>query len=214
MMKLNIAYLLVFTVLWLLPFYLTGAMIKFSNPIYSRLRFQYSAAGLFTHRISSWNQTLFQVRTIGVAEWKTIITSEISPMGAFGFRQRLDRILLDTSGKKTTDQVRLRLAEWVAKEYAQKHPQEGDVVGVRMGYTTWAANTPQMAAPASEWVREPVDMQPTSPFRAYASFSISKGKAVIEHAAVTPKPTVLAKTPEAFYRKKDLSGANALEVER
>lgn len=201
-MKLRLSCLLTFVMLWLVPFYLTGAMLPSPSAIYSRLRFQYSAAGLFTRRITNWNQTLFQVRTQAVSEWKTLETAELSPMGAFGFRQRMDRVFQDTSNKKGVEQVRQRLAEWIGEEYAKKHPNEGEVTGVRMGQTFWASNRPELAQPKGEWVREPEDMEPSTPFKAYASFTITKGKAEVERVvsrATVPAPV---KTPKVFERKK------------
>lgn len=206
MMKIRLVYLLIFMLLWLVPFYLTGAMIQYWNSIYSRLRFQYSAAGLFTRRIPVWNQTLYQVRTAGVAEWKTIDTSEISPMRAFGFRQRLDRIFQDTSNKNGVAGVRERLAAWVAQEYGKRHPNEGAVLGVRVGQTYWATNRKEMTQPAGEWVRDPVDIQPSSPFKAYASFTINEGKAEAERVS---RAAVAAsvRTPKVFERKKEQAPA-------
>lgn len=162
--------------------------------VHSLIAFQYSAAGLFTRRVSSWNQPFFQVQTYVASGWKTIDTSELSPMGAFGFRQRLDRVLLDTSGKKSTDSIRRRLAEWVAREYSKHHPSDGEVTGVRFAQTIWESNRPEMASPSGAWVREPVDMQPSIPFRAYASFTIIKGKAEVERQG-QPVATTPPKTP-------------------
>ncbi len=149
-MRLKIALLMVILIAWLVPFYWAGSMRSVTVPLYPRLAFQYTAAGLFTRRVSSWNQTLIQVQSKGAADWKTIDTAELSPMGAFGFRQRLDRVLLDTQGKQTAKLVQQRLAEWTAREYAKLHANEGEVIGVRMGQTTWASNTPEMAMPAGE----------------------------------------------------------------
>lgn len=209
-MRFHILALMVFA--WLIPFYCVGSMLGLPVRIYSRLAFQYSAAGLFTRRVPFWTQTLIQVQSKGAADWKTIDTSELSPMGAFGFRQRLDRVLQDTIGKNVADVVRQRLAEWVAKEYAKRHPNEGEVIGVRMGQTTWASNTPELATPAGEWVRDPVDLKPPTPFRAYASFTITQGKAVAERTSVKPTAPLAPRTPAVFERKRTEPNATPQEA--
>ncbi len=201
-MKLRLAYFTAFLLLWLVPFYLTGAMLPSPSGIYPRLRFQYSAAGLFTCRITNWNQTLFQIRTTGLTEWKTLDTEEISPMSAFGFRQRIDRIFQDTSNKSNMSQVRQRLAEWIAKTYGRKHPNKGDVMGVRMGQMFWAANRPELAMPKGEWVREPQDMKPSMPYKVYATFTITKGKAEVKRVSRS-NAVPLPKTPKVFERKME-----------
>jgi len=199
-MKFRLLLFALLVVAWLLPFYCVGAMLGLPFRVHSRIAFQYSAAGLFTRRVSSWNQPFFQVRTYVASGWKTIDTSELSPMGAFGFRQRLDRVLLDTSGKKSTAAIRLRLAEWVAREYSKRHPGDGEVIGVRFGQTTWESSCPGMASPSGAWMREPVDVEPSTPFRAYATFNIIKGKAEVERQG-QPAVTAPPKTPKVFERK-------------
>lgn len=205
---------LVLSVFWLVPFYLAGSMLYPPAMVYSRLNFQYTAAGLFTRRIPIWTQTLYQVRTKYLAEWRYIDTAELSPMGAFGFRQRVDRVFQDTSGKPLTEQVRLRLAEWVALEYAKRHPAEGEVTGVRIGQTSWAANRPELAMPRGEWERNPVDLQPSAPFRAQASFTISQGKATPDLTRVVPSRPVPMRTPAVFQRKTKSSNLNPMAPQR
>ncbi|WP_395735911.1 hypothetical protein [Prosthecobacter sp.] len=203
-MKLRLACLGFFVVVWLIPFFVSGAMLgPLPVRVYSRLNFQYTAAGLFTRRVPVWHQTLIQVQSKGAADWKTIDTAELSPMGAFGFRQRVDRVLMDTNSHvKVAPMVRQRLAEWVAKEYAKLHPNEGEVTGVRMGNTIWTTHRPEMANPSGEWVRDPVDIKPSAPFRPYASFTVTQGKAVADRMPPsTPAVTAPAsRTPKTTER--------------
>lgn len=194
---------LFFGLVWLGPFYFTGATIPQPVKITPRLTFQYSAAALFTRRVTNWNQTIFQVKTTVASDWKVIDTAELSPMGAFGYRQRIDRVFLDTSNKKGVEQVRRRLAEWIAKEYARRHLNEGEVTGVRMGQTTWASNRPELASPKGAWAREPKGMEPSQLFKAFASFTLTEGKAEVERitrvSVPLPPP---ARVPKVFERTK------------
>lgn len=177
-------------------------MFRLPINIYSRLSFQYSAAGLFTRRIESWNQTLYQVQTTGHMEWRTIDTAEFSPMGAFGFRQRLDRVFQDTSNKRGMEKLRLRLAEWLAREYTRKHPSEGAVTGVRVGQTYWATDRREMTQPQGAWVREPVNLEPSRPFKPHASFIIRKGAAVEEVASLKTPSSPSQKMLRSSNQKK------------
>ena len=125
-------------------------------------------------------------------------------MSAFGFRKRLDRVFQDTSNKSGMEKVRQRLAEWIAAEYSKRHPNEGEVTGVRMGQTFWASNRPDLAQPKGEWVREPEDMEPSTPFKAFASFTITRGKAEVERVVQAKIPAPVH-TPKVFERKKEPS---------
>jgi hypothetical protein len=49
-------------------------------------------------------------------------------------------------------------------------------------------------------VRDPVDLKPTTPFRAYASYTISQGKAQLERVTTVP---AAARTPAVFQRKTE-----------
>lgn len=145
--------------------------------IYSRLSFQYTAAGLFTLRTPSWAQMLIQVQRKRTLNWTTIDTSGLSPMGAFGWRQRLDRILQETNRPSMAGGVTQRLAVWVAKKYEKQHPDQGEVVGVQFGRTIWESKTPELANPSGRWVPDPPMGKPKVPFRSLATYSIAQGVA-------------------------------------
>jgi hypothetical protein len=187
-----------FTLFWLIPFFLTGSLLGTPLRVYRRLEFQYSSAALFTRRIARWNQPVFQVQTGNAPDWKILNTSELSPMGAFGYRQRLDRILLDTNGKKTADEVRQRLAEWIANTHASKHPVLGAVTAVRMGSYSSPSNSPELAAPSGRWVP---GLQPNSTLNVYATYMIREGKASPVRRDKDTNSVPSTSTPSVFRRK-------------
>jgi hypothetical protein len=193
--------------IWLVPFFWSGLMGRLPINIHPRLSHQYTAAGLFfPKRSEAWSQMLIQVQRKGVVEWKAVNTSELSPMGAFGYRQRLDRILQETNGKSLAEAVRQRLAVWVAERGKLLHPDQGEVMSVRFGAMAWQANTPELAQPAGHWVPDPPANSSTPPFILLSAFSINQGNAlpIAKPAHVKPgatKPT-LNPIPPVFRRNR------------
>lgn len=188
-MKPRLFLLLILTVVWLVPFFWAGWMKRLPFKVYPRLSFQYSAAGLFTQRIETWTQMLIQVQHNGSTDWTTLDTAELSPMGAFGYRQRLDRILQETQGRKVADVVKPRLAAWLAQRYGELHPGQGNVTAVRFAQTLWPANSPELAQPAGHWQPNPPLENTTAQFRELAAYTIANGSArLILPPARAPAP--------------------------
>ncbi len=204
-MNSRLSLLLILLVVWLVPFFYAGLMGQLPVGIYPRLSHQYTAAGLFfLKRSEAWSQMLIQVQRNGMVEWKMLDTSELSPMGAFGYRQRLDRILQETNGKSLAEAVRQRLAVWVAERVKQLHPDQGAVVSVRFGAKVWQANTPELAQPAGHWVPDLPADSPTTPFILLSSFAINQGMAQPIAKPVHVKPSTtkqpVSPIPPVFRR--------------
>lgn len=197
-MKLRLTLLFLLTVWWIVPFFIAGWLGHLPVAIYKRLAFQYTAAGLFTKRAGAWTQMVIQVNHAAPADWKTIDISALSPMGAFGYRQRLDRILQEINGRRqVVDAVKQRLAIWVASTYEGQHPDQGKVVGVRFGQKVWTVNSSELAYPPGHWVPNPPALGPTTTFRPLSSYSIHQGQAwllmgenprPVRESDLTPKP--------------------------
>ncbi len=147
--------LLVFCVTWLLPFFYAGLMGGVPFVVPARLANQYNAAGLFTKRMTHWSQMLIQIRFGKEDEWQTIDTADVCPMGAFGYRQRPDRILQETNGREVGHDVRKRMAQWIAIQFQKTHPEAPPVHEVRFAQTVWPVNTPAMAYPPGHWIPNP-----------------------------------------------------------
>lgn len=116
-----------------------------------------------------------QVASAGKSGWTRIDNSELSPMGAFGYRQRLDRILQETNRRPVSGDVTERLAVWVAAKYREKHPDEREVVAVRFGKTVWESKSAELARPTSRWIPHPLSGNPMIPFKSFATYAIIKG---------------------------------------
>lgn len=192
---------------WLMPFFWAGTFGRLPVSVNTGISHQYSAAGLFfPKRTGTWTQMLIQMQRKSLAEWKTIDTSKLSPMGAFGYRQRLDRILQEMNGKQGTDTVKQRMAVWVTKRYEEQYPDQGEVVAVRFGAMSWQANTPKLAQPAGHWVPDPPANSSAPPFILLSAFAINQGKAqpIAKPAHVKPgatKPS-LNPIPPVFRRNR------------
>lgn len=197
--NLRLALLTFFTVFWLVPFFWTGRMGKLPFRIPQRLLSQYACAGLFTKRTWNWNQPLVQVRHMETGEWETLAMEELSPLGAYGYRQRIDRLLLKTGGSKMRNEIRQRLAAWVSRRYAEAHPERGEVQAVRIAQNVWPVNCVEMAHPEGHWVPNPASLGPNGRFEMLAAFAIRDGKAtpLLPNKGILPSLT----TPSIFARR-------------
>ncbi len=176
---------------WLLPFFWAGWQGRLPLVLPRRLAFQYSAAGLFTKRMSAWTQMHIQLQRRGDEEWRTIDTAEAAPMGAFGYRQRLDRMLQETNGRRVADSVRQRMTRWIVNKHQTMHPEAGEIGAVRFAQSVWPVSTPGMAHPMGAWVPNPQQFPADVRFVSLAVFTIP---------SKTPQPAPM-RTPAAFARK-------------
>jgi hypothetical protein len=165
---------------------------------FSRLSFQYTAAGLFTKRCQAWPQNHIFVRRVVNTQWIPLNMEALSPMGAFGYRQRLDRVLQETEGGKFSESVRRRLAVWIAKRYEKLTPKESAVVAVRFATSVWPTNSPDMAIPSGHWVRNPSVLPAAVSFVTVATYAVDVegAKLVVERQKAQTVPA----TPQVFQR--------------
>ncbi len=173
--------------LWLCPFFYAGWTNNSYFRSWPRLSFQYSAAGLFTHRTDSWTQHLFQVQFAGSANWVTVDTEALSPMGAFGCRQRLDRILFEAHRANVVNSVRLRMANWIVKRGAQLFPSHDRIEGVRVVRTFWKAGSPALAAPEGRWLVAPFEGLPRAQTQVLVTYRVDQGLAVLVKPPKVPR---------------------------
>ena len=193
--------LVAFCALWLLPFFWVGIKQPLPLRLPIRLHTAYACAALFTVRIPAWNQMLIQVRHEPKGPWLTLEMTELSPMRVFGFRQRLDRLLIVTKGRKSNGPLWQRLAEWVAQRHCENHPERGDVVGVRFAENIWQVHCKELLNASSEWHRS-TDADSSARFKILAAFEISKGKAqrTTTHDLSSERSQIV--TPKVFKREK------------
>lgn len=202
-MKIRLLFLALLGVIWLLPFYCVGSMFGLPFKVPSLLYTQYASGGLFTRRVGSWSQMLVQVRSVNGPDWQTIDISRLSPMEVFGYRHRLERVGIVTSKNRTlTERVRLRLAEWVEREHAKRHPEAAEITGVRFVQTSHATNQPEMAVPQGRWQRDTLALEPKPALQVLATFIIQAEKVQVERAVRPAAVPAAPSTPKVFERKR------------
>lgn len=145
-------------VLWLVPFFIAGANWHRPQLLDKITNFQHSAAALFTKRPTSWWQHVIQVQRAGEAQWTTVAASDLSTMSAFGYRTRIDRMLLEVGDKPVAENVKRRLAAWVAHRLGELYPSARKVTMVRYVRTVWPVGTRELAQPAGAWSIPPVEL--------------------------------------------------------
>ena len=175
-----------FIAVWLIPFFVSGWKGRSYFVTLRRLSFQYSAAGLFTKRTDSWTQHLVQVKFgDNSPAWTTLDTAALSPMGAFGYRQRVDRMLFETNRQGLSAEFRKRIADWMIVRCAALFPMHGKIVGVRFVRTIWKAGTPMMANPSDHWISPPFEGLPAEQAQVLATYTVVNGVAQPFAAAPT-----------------------------
>ena len=185
-------------------------MAGWSGRAYSSLpravTFQYNAAGLFTRRSNQWwdHHVELQLRDDQRVE---LAERSVFPMGAFGYRTRLDRILNESSRRPVADTILDHLAVHIAKEIATGNArlrgdsgEEGDsvhdvasdqVVAIRIVRSVWKVGEPELTNPAGAWQPAPVHDLPRSRRRVLGIWRLIGDKAV----RVETEPESTASTP-------------------
>jgi hypothetical protein len=152
----RLSLLMLFSVFWLIPLFWMGAAGRGPIRLPPWLALQYGLSGLFTKRVSTWTQILVQVQRGTSSRWETLKMSEFSPLGAFGYRQRLDRLLQDALIKPpAAASVQVRLASWIAARDAVLHPGAPQVSATRIRKLIWRTGSPELTQPGTHWIPNP-----------------------------------------------------------
>jgi hypothetical protein len=154
-MRSKLIYLISVTGLWLVPFFYTGWLGRPISMLPKSLSFQHSAAGLFTQKTTRWWDQHLEIQKT-TNERLAIDEARSFQMGAFGFRSRLDRILIESNRSPQSAQVRQRLAEHVFKTNAEARTARA----LRLVRSFWTVGLPEMAEAAGEWNPPPVHLLP------------------------------------------------------
>jgi hypothetical protein len=193
----RLALLTVLSLVWLLPFTWVGTKLgRLPFRVPDRLWQQYAAAGLFTLRTSAWSEWRIEVRSAGSSEWRSLDMAEVSPMPASGYRQRMDRILGDTRSKKIAENLRQRLAGWIAQGLKERAGME--ISGVRFLHRSWQTNTPELAFPDGHWNGDGA-LPATTRIALLGTYAIVDGKAAPERAK--PRAPNVVPQPKIFRRE-------------
>src|SRR5262245_53374924 len=119
-------YLVACVFLLLIPFFVAGWTGRTSKLLPKGVTFQHNAAGLFTQKSTVW----WDHHLEGIAGNGTrfeIAERDFFPMGAFGYRSRYDRILIESNRLSQVKELRFRLAEYVAKKWIASGRKDADL---------------------------------------------------------------------------------------
>jgi hypothetical protein len=151
----KIGYLLNGFVIFLIPFFIvgwTGRTLKF---LPRGLAFEHSAAHLFTGKVSIWWEHHLEGERRDGSRFE-IEEREFFPMGASGYRTRLDRILTESNKSRQAVNIRFRLANYVAMRWREKGYDPDDLVKLRLVRSLWKVGTPELANPVGHWDPPPI----------------------------------------------------------
>ena len=185
---------------WLAPFFWSGWKGQVWRWLPSSLTFQHTAAGLFTQRSTRWWEQHLegtvgkgeQAQQVELDEWK------IFPMGAFGYRTRYDRVLIETGRSRHVVAIRQRLAEHVLHRLQTLELPAPEKLRLVRSY--WTVGSPEMAAPAGKWTTPPVMDISEKDSDAVGEYAMKNGKLEViprqapRPAAATP---VVAKAAQS-----------------
>ncbi len=171
-----VLFFLVTLMLWLAPFFWSGWKGRTWSWLPSSLTFQHTAAGLFTQRSTRWWEHHLegtvgqgaQAQQVELDEWK------VFPMGAFGYRTRYDRVLIETGRSRHAVAIRERLAEHVLQRLQALGETAPDQL--RLVRSFWAVGSPAMAEPKGLWTTPPVTEIPSNDRHVVAEYQIKEGK--------------------------------------
>ena len=159
----DLIFFVTFTLFWLIPFFFVGWKGGAWSIFPKWWSFQHSAAGLFTQRSTVWwdHHLEFQGSKLKAQEGASVAEVEIYeaperkffPVGAFGYRTRLDRILNESNRSPLRDAIRERLAAHVASKLNSEVAESGRpiVKEVRLVRSLWRVGDPGMAKPEGAW---------------------------------------------------------------
>lgn len=123
---------------WLVPMTMTGALQSNMYHIPAPIRNQYRISCLFTHPSRSWHTVHYEVRLAGQLRWKEGPLEGYFDLDIFGYRSRLNRIVLASRYKNKQGEVygrnKLRLEEmgqFIAERWATLNPEATKVQEVR-----------------------------------------------------------------------------------
>lgn len=176
---------------WLLPFGWHGWRGHGSLRAPRALAFQWTAAGLFTRRSIAWWDQHLEIQDASNSRFE-IPKREVFPMGAFGFRTRYDRILMETNRSALARQVRQRLAEHVLRrldgnliealssgnQVTPRQPCTRPVKAIRLVRTLWPVGDEALVRPSGRWRPPPVPEVGAANRQVLGTYKVEAGSVV------------------------------------
>lgn len=140
---------------WLAPFFWSGWHGRVVSWMPRSVTFQHTAAGLFTQKSTRWWDHHLEAQD-SRDQRSEIDERMVFPMGAFGFRTRYDRILIEMNRSPLGPQTRLRLAEHAFERLKLAGPDNPPPKALRVVRSFWDVGAPDMTHPAGWWNPPPV----------------------------------------------------------
>ena len=123
---------------WLIPMGMTGAFKSKFHSVPPVIRNQYRISCLFTHSSKHWHTVHYQVRLQGDSEWIEGPLEGFFDLDIFGYRSKLNRIVLASRHKNKKGMIygrnkkRLReMSFFIANRWEELNPTDADVKEVR-----------------------------------------------------------------------------------
>jgi hypothetical protein len=124
--------------LWLIPMAMTGSFKSKFHSIPPVVRNQYRISCLFTHSSKSWHTVHYEVRKKGELIWEEGPLEGYFDLDIFGYRSKLNRIVLASRHKNKRKKVygrnKIRLeemAQFIGDRWEEINPEDPDVREVR-----------------------------------------------------------------------------------
>jgi hypothetical protein len=149
----DVAALLGFTLLWLLPIARVGYLGGAPGTWPTSARDLYSVSCLFGEASERISVFYVQVRREGQVGWEDLDESEYFALEPFGHRNRFDRFMSRFGYQDESESARHELAQWLAKADAERHPERSAIVAVRF---LWADRTIDEDHPPTGRWRKPL----------------------------------------------------------
>lgn len=203
---------------WLVPFFWTGWKGRAWTGLPKAVTFQHSAAGLFTRRTPKWWDQHLEAQGVDHRRFE-ISERAVFGMGAFGFRTRFDRILIESNRSRVSRQVRRRLAEHVLLRLEDGgDPEAGwPVKSLQLVRSLWTVGDEALANPAGEWNPPPVTAVTGANRQVLGTYQLVAGKIAEMQTPRTlevPLTARLRTDPNAGGGANPAAGANRVPQKR
>ncbi|HEY1048150.1 MAG TPA: hypothetical protein VGE39_00290 [Prosthecobacter sp.] len=132
---------------------------KLPSFIDTRVERLYHISGVFSGRVTRWRCNYVEIRFAGSKSWQAFRTDLYSHVYPSGSRNRLDRMLDDSSGPHGAV-LRRRMAQYLAQRHRQLFPRSAAVEEIRFVRTWFDAGSPALAFSGGAWSYPPLRLVP------------------------------------------------------
>ncbi|MBE7497462.1 MAG: hypothetical protein HS117_21155 [Verrucomicrobiaceae bacterium] len=138
----------------------------------------YHISGVFSGRVTRWRCNYIEMRFAGSKTWEDFRTDLYSSIHPSGGRNRLDR-MLDDSSASHGGELRRRMAQYIVQKHRQLFPKSAAVEELRFVRVWFDAGSPALARPAGAWVHPPLRLVPAKDRKILSTHRFQKGKIIL-----------------------------------